>query len=651
MSILVYSPHGSASDHICGRLSHSTDQTPGLEITRCASAAEFTGFVAAAAEIPKALITHDEHFDTLLDALEPFLESMRLIVLAEHDLIPDLQQRLGSHPVMPLPGTGYALRVMLSEHPANDPACRLDEFQLAQLLSYGRMTHTFEATQTSIERPVFLHLLNHEHTHDAQVRREFLEDIQAKAKANHGSIIPVFQAIDNGIQLYYTEEHLLYDTLADRIRNKEPIEPTLAVHIVRAAASVLLHLLGLKVNSHQLEPEHIFLIQEAKDHCRIENTAYAGTASEEQLLQNLRNLLPAIIQSIDSAAPHATEVIDWLDQMMSQGTAPSGLRSTSIAARELLAKLEGRATAITVRPQDQSFVPKRAGGPGRPLPQKKKSPVPWIVAAVLAAVGLIVGLKLTGSNPAAPELPANIDLEEMVQIKGGSYRRDNASNPIKIETFWLSAHEVTIGQYAEFLDYLESSEDSDYLNHRNQPSTKRNHVPANWSVYYPLATAGGNYQGHKLTLHHPVFGVDWWDAYAYARWRGRRLPSEEEWEFAALGNPPRKYPWGHQWKPAFANTGADSRDGSVDGSAMTSAVYHPAADRTPEGVMGLAGNVAEWTASEVPDPSDPDLKAPVVKGGSYYAESVDLTARSLPTNRSSHAPYVGFRTATSRNPD
>lgn len=84
---------------------------------------------------------------------------------------------------------------------------------------------------------------------------------------------------------------------------------------------------------------------------------------------------------------------------------------------------------------------------------------------------------------------------------------------------------------------------------------------------------------------------------------------------------------------------------------MTSAVYHPAADRTPEGVMGLAGNVAEWTASEVPDPSDPDLMVPVVKGGSYSSPEVDLSERSLPTNRSSHAPYVGFRTATSRDPD
>lgn len=105
---------------------------------------------------------------------------------------------------------------------------------------------------------------------------------------------------------------------------------------------------------------------------------------------------------------------------------------------------------------------------------------------------------------------------------------------------------------------------------------------------------------------HPVVYVDLEDARAYATWVGKRLPTEEEWQYAAQGDMEYKYPWGNQWFENKCNTGI---------IGCTTPVYAYPDGRSVFGCYDMCGNVWELTESEH---SDGHNRFCILKGGSYY---------------------------------
>jgi formylglycine-generating enzyme required for sulfatase activity len=145
----------------------------------------------------------------------------------------------------------------------------------------------------------------------------------------------------------------------------------------------------------------------------------------------------------------------------------------------------------------------------------------------------------------------------------------------------------------------------------------------------------------------PVTLVTFDDARRYCAFRGGRLPSEAEFERAARGATRRRYPWGRTYHGKLANhgrLGVDTTDSS-DGFAELSPVGSFPDGATPEGILDLAGNAAEWTA----DPFTPDYGSPpsgdrAVRGGSFSSSAAFLRgAARIGKSPETREPTLGFR--------
>ena len=139
---------------------------------------------------------------------------------------------------------------------------------------------------------------------------------------------------------------------------------------------------------------------------------------------------------------------------------------------------------------------------------------------------------------------------------------------------------------------------------------------------------------------HPVVLVTWVEANAYCKWRGelvhhpRRLPTAHEFEKAARGEKGVAYPWGNAFEPARLNSG-------VDGPRDTEPVGAHVEGKSPFGVLGMAGNVFQWTATPFP----PDEMT--VKGSAWEDfAGVGRGASGHGRQRTARHVIVGFRCAS-----
>ncbi len=160
----------------------------------------------------------------------------------------------------------------------------------------------------------------------------------------------------------------------------------------------------------------------------------------------------------------------------------------------------------------------------------------------------------------------------------------------------------------------------------------------------------------------PVTHVSLEDAHKYCSYRGGRLPTEAEWEFAARGAAHRIFPWGNVYNPKLSNHGAfASNEGDAqDGFAGLAPVGSFPDGATPLGILDMAGNVNEWVdgrivledtglgyppASAVNPKANLNAGRPVVRGGSYLEGAAWVRNASRGTLNATRSSTVGFRCA------
>ncbi len=255
----------------------------------------------------------------------------------------------------------------------------------------------------------------------------------------------------------------------------------------------------------------------------------------------------------------------------------------------------------------------------------------------------------------------------MVPVPGGTFRMgsDLSADPdqrpahdVYVGAFRIDEHEVTNRQFAEFVDqtgYITTAEQRGWSHVFDRRDARWIRQPgADWR--HP--------RGPDSALHgrdeYPVVHISWYDAQAYARWAGKRLPTEAEWEYAARSAlRDAKYPWG--------------RDELIDGRYQANYRQHgqqPAADgfeaaapvrsfpASPFGLYDMSGNVWEWCGDwydedcyrEGPgrNPTGPAQgRQRVLRGGSWLSPENYRFGHHVST-REKRAPeetyeHIGFR--------
>ncbi len=270
-------------------------------------------------------------------------------------------------------------------------------------------------------------------------------------------------------------------------------------------------------------------------------------------------------------------------------------------------------------------------------------------------------------SPQSSSEISSANADGMVLINRGTFRMgtddgmpyEAPAHEVKVESFWIDKHEVTVTEFARFVAATKYQTDAEKFG---------------WSGVFNLGNGewekvdGANWRhpdgpGSNALSTEPVCQVSWNDAVTYSKWAGKRLPTEAEWEFAARGGlVGKRYSWGDELRPEgkpvanwWQGHFPDQNTGE-DGYIRRSPVASFRANGY--GLYDMAGNVWEWCSDWYQDdfymqtardnPTGPAAgKERVIRGGSWmcaenFCNDYRVAARSHATPDSG-LDNVGFR--------
>jgi len=249
------------------------------------------------------------------------------------------------------------------------------------------------------------------------------------------------------------------------------------------------------------------------------------------------------------------------------------------------AKLDGPALVKKVTPSMALLRVWEKSGSGTIAPSPTPAPKPPVspdaVAAMKAAQAEALQT-LAGKGVRAPEGMVLVPPGEFTMGANDGNANEKPERKLALSAFWIDATEVTNAQFAKFIQA---------------------------AGYRPT----GGWKAEPGMEGLPAVNVTWHDAAAYAKWAGKRLPTEAEWEKAARGTDGRVYPWGNAVAAEQANLA-----GLADGFAEAAPAGTFKAGAGVWGALDMAGNVWEWCADGYA-PYDAPVGGPskVIRGGSF----------------------------------
>jgi formylglycine-generating enzyme required for sulfatase activity len=213
----------------------------------------------------------------------------------------------------------------------------------------------------------------------------------------------------------------------------------------------------------------------------------------------------------------------------------------------------------------------------------------------------------------------------MVLVPKGAFQYGDERNLCPLDyDYYIDIYPVTNGQYKKFV------EAGGYANREHWSEKGWKWREANGVM---LLEHWDNSKWNERD--HPVEEVSWYEAEAYAKWAGKRLPTEEEWEKAARGTDGHPYPWGDM----FGKEKCNSAEAAIGGTTPVTKYVN---GLSPYGCYDMAGNVWEWTSSNY----DNSGNSKVLRGGSWGDKSLRVRSAFRGNNNPMvRSGAIGFRCA------
>jgi formylglycine-generating enzyme required for sulfatase activity/CheY-like chemotaxis protein len=508
-------------------------------------------------------------------------------------------------------------------------------FRLGKKQPPDRWGDCYAAYDTGVKRDIFITLCHAWASGEDAAR--FRATATMMARAGHPNVQAVYQAGAYQGRDFFCREKWDVPNLAEMAASGQTIDPRKAAQIIHIVGSVVIfwdanHFPHTTVGATDVSvsPQGVIKVANCVD--PTQQATPPGASDLSALGQAIEALLPPGV-SVPESVRHLLDQLRAGPVPLAQVISEAQAIDTDLAPERAIAVSEEHHIA------EQAIKVER----------RKQKRNQYVMLGVFIAVVLAVGGVLYSRLD-----PPSHDYTDMVQVPAGPFIYQETTATID-KPFYIDKYEVTFGEYLKFLRAVSSAGNDTAWRHPSQPADKdTSHEPKDWDDIFKCIKYGEPYHKIVLTLDDPVFNVDWYDAEAYAKWAGRRLPTEVEWEKAARGNDGNTYPWGKTWMPK-ANTSVVPE--GTDRSTLPVRVYETVDktidDISPYGVCGMAGNVSEWTDSIVPSTRLQTEKVAVIRGANFRTNALEhavVTYRQTTYVPATRDFWIGFRCASDTAP-
>ena len=312
---------------------------------------------------------------------------------------------------------------------------RLGDYLLLERLAEGPLITTWLAEQVSVNRRVLVDELDPQR---ASRSAAFLADIRAKAAADHPLIGTVYEAVIERDLCFYAHELLPGATFEDRRLANEAFLPAKLAYLLRRISEANLYLEAHQLATSLLTIDAIHL----DDHnvVRLKNLVIAGKREPEHSIRDIKRLGETLPPLVAAGEPGTTRILSVLGWMRGEGVVdPISWEDVRKFCEQIEEQLAGPLSNISA--------------PISPIEQVKRRPILLISVVTVIGLAAIAAIAIKVRPPAPP--PVKASLPEPVEIPEGSYPTPDGLEET-LRAFRISAHEVTIGEYAQFLDALAS---------------------------------------------------------------------------------------------------------------------------------------------------------------------------------------------------